>query len=92
MKVGFDGEIKHEFHGAKVSSNGGLLAYRDHHEREARRRCTFLRWPLRSLLVKLIKVGAKVVRHSRYITFQMAEVAIDKRLFTEILTRIERFR
>ena len=29
MKVGFDGCIKLEFHGAKVSSNGGLLAYRD---------------------------------------------------------------
>ena len=29
MKVGFDGGIKLEFHCAKVSSNGGLLAYRD---------------------------------------------------------------
>jgi len=29
MKVGFDGGIKLEFHGAKVSSNGGFLAYRD---------------------------------------------------------------
>jgi len=29
MKVGFDGGIKLEFHGAKVSSNGGLLARRD---------------------------------------------------------------
>ena len=29
MKVGFDGGIKLEFHGAKVSSNEGLLAYRD---------------------------------------------------------------
>ncbi|MBT4483882.1 MAG: hypothetical protein HOC71_09420 [Candidatus Latescibacteria bacterium] len=29
MKVGFGGEIKLEFHGAKLSSNGGLLAYRD---------------------------------------------------------------
>ena len=47
-------------------------------------------WSLRSLLVKLIKIGAKVVRHSRYVTFQMAEVAIDKRLFAEILARIER--
>ena len=44
-------------------------------------------WLLCSLLVKLIKIGAKVVRHSRYITFQMAEVAIDKRLFAEILIR-----
>jgi len=49
-------------------------------------------WSLRSLLVKLIKIGAKVVRHSRYVTFQMAEIAIDKRLFAEILDRIERLR
>jgi hypothetical protein len=49
-------------------------------------------WSLRSLLVKLIKIGAKVVIHSRYVTFQMAEVAIDKRLFAEILARIERLR
>ena len=50
MKVGFDGGIMLEFH------------------------------------------GAKVVRHSRYVTFQMAEVALDKRLFAEILARIERLR
>ena len=49
-------------------------------------------WSLRSLLAKLIKIGAKVVRHRRYVTFQMAEVAIDKRLFAEILARIERLR
>ncbi len=29
MKVSFDGGIKLEFHGAKVASNRGLLAYRD---------------------------------------------------------------
>ena len=29
MKLGFDGGIKIEFHGAKVTSDGGLLAYRD---------------------------------------------------------------
>ena len=30
-------------------------------------------WSLRSLLTKLIKIGAKVVWHSRIVTFQMAE-------------------
>ncbi|MFC1537995.1 transposase [Candidatus Latescibacterota bacterium] len=45
-------------------------------------------WPLRSLLVKFIKTGAKIVRYSRYVTFQMAEVTIDKRIFTKILSRM----
>ena len=49
-------------------------------------------WSLRSLLTKLIKIGAKVVKHSRYVTFQMAEVTINKKLFDEILFRIERLR
>jgi len=29
MKVGFDEDIKLEFHGVNLSSNGGLLVYRD---------------------------------------------------------------
>ena len=29
MKPGFDGGIMLEFHGAKVTSDGGLFAYRD---------------------------------------------------------------
>ena len=49
-------------------------------------------WSLRSLLVKLIKIGAKVVRHNRYTTFQMAAVATDQTLFAEILARIKRLR
>ncbi len=49
-------------------------------------------WSLRSLLTKLIKIGAKIIRHSRYIKFQMAEVAIRKEIFAEILSRTERLR
>jgi len=49
-------------------------------------------WSLRSLLVKLIKIGAKVVRSGRYTTFQMAEVSVSKDVFTEILERISRLR
>ncbi|MFC1693908.1 transposase [Candidatus Latescibacterota bacterium] len=47
-------------------------------------------YSLRSLLTKRIKIGAKVVRHSRYVTFQIAEVAIKKKLFAEISVLIER--
>ncbi len=45
-------------------------------------------WSLRSIQVKLIKIGAKVVRHARQVIFQMAEVAISKELFEQILERI----
>ena len=42
-------------------------------------------WSLTSLREKLIKIGAKVVSHGRYVTFQMAEVAVSRRMFQEIL-------
>ncbi len=49
-------------------------------------------WSLRTLLSKLIKIGAKVVRHSRMVTFQMAEVAVSKEVWAEMLSRIDRLR
>ena len=49
-------------------------------------------WSLRTLLVKLIKIGAKVLRHSLYVIFQMAKVAISKEMFFEIISRINRLR
>ncbi len=49
-------------------------------------------WSLTTLQEKLIKIGAKVVRHGRYITFQMAEVAIPRTLFVEILRLIDGLR
>ena len=39
---------------------------------------------------KLVKIGEKVVTHSRYIVFQLAEVAVPRQLFTRILDRIGR--
>ena len=47
-------------------------------------------WSLTSLREKLIKIGAKIVRHGRYVTFQMAEVVIPRDLFADILRRIDR--
>ena len=40
-------------------------------------------WSLTSLKEKLIKIGAKVISHGRYVAFQMAEVAIPRNLFAE---------
>jgi hypothetical protein len=41
---------------------------------------------------KLIKTGTKVVSHSRYIAFQMAEVAIPRGLFADVLRLIVELR
>jgi DDE family transposase len=47
-------------------------------------------WSLTSLREKLIKIGAKVVSHGRYVTFQMAEVAVSRQMFADILSLIAR--
>jgi hypothetical protein len=49
-------------------------------------------WSMTSLKEKLIKIGAKVVRHGRYVSFQMAEVAIPRALFADILRLIAELR
>jgi hypothetical protein len=49
-------------------------------------------WTLTTLREKLIKIGAKVVRHSRKIAFQMADVAVPRELFRAVLERIGRLR
>lgn len=50
------------------------------------------KWSITSLREKLIKIGAKVVNHGRYVAFQMAEVAIPRALFAEIMQRISALR
>jgi hypothetical protein len=49
-------------------------------------------WSLTSLREKLIKIGAKVTSHGRYVTFQMAEVAVPRQMFTENLSLITQLR
>lgn len=49
-------------------------------------------WSLTSLREKLVKIGAKVMLHGRYVIFQMAEVAVPRELFQEILRLIDGLR
>ena len=49
-------------------------------------------WLLTTLREKLVKVGARIVRHGRYVVFQLAEVAVPRALFAAILRRIDRLR
>ncbi len=47
---------------------------------------------LTTLREKLVKIGSKVVAHGRYVTFQLAEVAVPRDLFREILRLIDDLR
>ena len=47
-------------------------------------------WSLRSVQVKLIKMGGRLVRHSRRLIFQLSEVSVPRRLFQGVLDRIGR--
>jgi hypothetical protein len=49
-------------------------------------------WTLTTLREKLIKIGAKVVRHTRAVTFHLAEAAVPRLLFGALLVRIGRLR
>ena len=45
-------------------------------------------WSLRSVQTKLIKMGGRLVRHARRLVFQLAEVAVPKEVFRQVLERI----
>ena len=45
---------------------------------------------LTTLREKRVKIGAKIVRHGRCIVFRMAEIAVPRNLFADILRRIDR--
>ncbi len=47
---------------------------------------------LTTLREKLVKIGAKVVSHGRYVTFQLAEVAVPRELFRKTLSLIDDLR
>ena len=47
-------------------------------------------WSLRSVQVKLIKMGGRLVRHARRLIFQLSEVSVPGRLFQRVLERIGR--
>jgi len=47
-------------------------------------------WSLTSLQYRLFKTGGRLIRHARYIILQLAESYLTRRLFGQILGRIER--
>ena len=53
---------------------------------------TIARSPDSRIREKLVKIGAKLVSHGRYVTFQLAEVAVPRELFRKILSLIDDLR
>jgi hypothetical protein len=49
-------------------------------------------WSMTTLRDRLVKIGAKIVRHGRSITFRMAEVMVPRTLFQQILDAIAALR
>ena len=49
-------------------------------------------WSLTSLRERLIKIGARLVRHARYAVFQMAEAALTRQIFASIVALINGLR
>ena len=49
-------------------------------------------WTLTTMREKLVKIGAKVVSHAKYVVFQLAEVAVPRQVFVAIVKRISRLR
>ena len=49
-------------------------------------------WSLTTLRDRLVKIGARIVRHGRSIAFQMAEVVVSRGLFQDILAAIAALR
>jgi hypothetical protein len=49
-------------------------------------------WSLRSVQVKLIKMGGRLVCDARPLVFQLAEVAVSRDLFDQIQERVNELR
>ena len=83
----------HEFDDNKVRLHLFVLAYNlGNFLRQLVLPREIKRWTLTTTREKLIKIGAKIVRHARRVVFQLAEVAVPRRLFLAILCAIDRLR
>jgi hypothetical protein len=45
-------------------------------------------WSLRTIQLKLIKIGGRLIRHARYYYLLLAEVTINERIWCSIMKKI----
>ena len=64
------------------------------HEHRAHLRLTLpmavKHWSLTTMRDKLVKIGAKIIPHARYVTFRLVQVTVPRNLFRQILDLIKR--
>jgi hypothetical protein len=82
----------HSFHANQVRLQLHALAYNlSNFLRRLALPPSVKHWTLTTVRDKLVKIGCKVVYHARYVIFQLAEIAVPRRLYRAILDRIQRF-
>jgi hypothetical protein len=47
-------------------------------------------WSLRTIQLKMIKIGARLIRHARYYWLLLAETSITEKIFSGLMTNIKR--
>jgi hypothetical protein len=47
-------------------------------------------WSLRTIQLKIIKIGARLIRHARYYWLLLAETSITEKIFSGLMTNIKR--
>lgn len=47
-------------------------------------------WSLRSIQLKLIKIGGRLIRHARYYVLLLAESVLNQKIFASLMANIRR--
>ena len=97
FRFGSEAEVQQTRAGCLLLANSGRWPGRGamsahSHKRKLARPKEVEHWSLTTIREKLVKIGAKVVSHGRYVTFQLAEVAVPRHLFRKILRLIDGLR